>query len=167
MPFDPAHGDPAVEGAIGLCATEGNAPDARRASGDPRDGSTRPRPLSSQFPKERRIRRRGEFGTVFDRGTRIHGRFFTFLMLPSGLPGARLGIVASRKLGGAVERNRAKRLIREFFRHLAPPAGKAIAVDLVVIPKRELLAADFTPLSKDFGNTWRRGVERLSANTRG
>ena len=40
-------------------------------------------------------------------------------------------------------------------------------MDLVVIPKRELLAADFTPLSKDFGNTWRRGVERLSANTRG
>jgi ribonuclease P protein component len=152
VPFDFAQGDP---------------PDARRAPGDPRDGSTRPRPLSSRFPKERRIRRRGEFGTVFDRGTRIHGRFFTFLMLPSGLPGARLGIVASRKLGGAVERNRAKRLIREFFRHLAPPAGKAVAVDLVVIPKRELLTADFTPLSKDFGNTWRRGVERLSANTRG
>jgi ribonuclease P protein component len=161
--FDFAQGDPAVKGAIGACVAEGNSPDARRASGDPQDGS--PRPLSSQFPKERRIRRRAEFGTVFDRGARIHGRFFTFLMLPSGLPGARLGIVASRKLGGAVERNRAKRLIREFFRRLTPPAG--IAVDLVVIPKRELLAAEFTPLSKDFGNTWRRGVERLSANTRG
>jgi ribonuclease P protein component len=145
--FDSAQGDPAVEGTIGLCAAEGKK--------------------SPRFPKERRIRRRAEFGTVFDRGTRIHGRFFTFLMLPSGLPGARLGIVASRKLGGAVERNRAKRLIREFFRHLTPPAGKAIAVDLVVIPKRELLAADFTLLSKDFSTTWRRGVERLSANTRG
>jgi len=88
-------------------------------------------------------------------------------MLPSELPEARLGIVASRKVGGAVERNRAKRLIREFFRRLTPPSGKAIAVDLVVIPKRELLVADFTLLSKDFGNTWRRGVERLSANTRG
>jgi ribonuclease P protein component len=147
VPFDSAQGDPAVEGTIGLCAAEVKK--------------------SSRFPKERRIRRRGEFRTVFDRGTRIHGRFFTFLMLPSGLPGARLGIVASRKLGGAVERNRAKRLIREFFRHLTPPAGKVIAVDLVVIPKRELLTAGFTPLSKDFGNTWRRGVERLSANPRG
>ena len=41
-------------------------------------------------------------------------------MLPSGLPGARLGIVASRKMGGAVERNRAKRLIREML----PPSRR-------------------------------------------
>jgi ribonuclease P protein component len=164
---DRAQGDPAVERPIGLCAAEGDGPDVRRTSGGPRGGAPGVRPLSSRFPKERRIRRRREFGTVFERGTRIHGRFFTFLMLPSRLPGARLGIVASRKLGGAVDRNRAKRLIRECFRRLTPPAGKAIAVDLVVIPKRELLAADFTPLSKDFVNIWRRGVERLSANTRG
>jgi ribonuclease P protein component len=163
---DRAQGDPAVERAIGLCA-EGDHPDVRGASGEAEGGAPGVRPLSSRFPKERRIRRRREFGTVFERGTRIHGRFFTFLMIPSGQPGARLGIVASRKLGGAVDRNRAKRLIREFFRHLTLPAGKAIAVDLVVIPKRELLTADFTPLSKDFGNIWRRGVDRLSANTRG
>jgi ribonuclease P protein component len=104
---------------------------------------------------------------VFEGGIRIHGRFFTFLMLPTGGPRARLGIVASRKLGGAVQRNRAKRLIREFFRCLGGGKGEAIAVDLVVIPKRELLTAEFPQLSKDFGATWRRGVERLSASGRG
>jgi ribonuclease P protein component len=97
----------------------------------------------------------------------MHGRFFTMLLLRNGTAGARLGIVASRKLGGAVERNRAKRLIRELFRHLAPSTGAAGAVDLVVIPRRELLEADFTLISKDFANTWRRGVERLSAHSRG
>ena len=48
----------------------------------------------------------------------------------------RLGITASRKSGGAVQRNRAKRLIREAFRAtraLFPPD-----IDLVVIVKREL-----------------------------
>ncbi len=97
----------------------------------------------------------------------MHGRFFTLLLRRNSSAVTRLGIVASRKLGGAVERNRAKRLIRELFRHLAPSTGGAIAVDLVVIPRRELLEADFTLISKDFGNTWRRGVERLSAHRRG
>ena len=121
---------------------------------------------SSAFPKHRRIRRRGEFGTVFDRGTRLHGRFFTFLLLPNGLTGPRLGIVASRKFGGAVQRNRAKRLIREMFRQLGS-RGMPAAVDLVVIPRREVLAAEFPEIARDFGNTWRRGVERLAANRRG
>ena len=36
---------------------------------------------------------------------------------------ARLGIAATRKMGGAVERNRAKRLVREVFRHHKPAGG--------------------------------------------
>jgi ribonuclease P protein component len=58
----------------------------------------------------------------------------------------RLGIAATRKLGGAVARNRAKRLIREVFRRnkLAP------GFDVVVIPKRELLDASLNVLEADY-----------------
>ena len=122
--------------------------------------------LSSTFPRHRRIRQRGEFGTVFEGGTRLHGRFFTFLVLPTQLRGSRLGIVASRKFGGAVQRNRAKRLIREMFRQLGPQAsGKTI--DLVVIPRRELLTAEFTQVVKDFRSIWRRAVDRMAAHRHG
>jgi ribonuclease P protein component len=48
--------------------------------------------------------------------------------------GARLGLVASRKVGNAVQRNRAKRLVREWFRHGWRQLPNDL--DLVVILRR-------------------------------
>ena len=59
---------------------------------------------------------------------------------------ARLGIAATRKMGAAVERNRAKRLVRELFRHNKP----AVAVDVVVVPRREILEAPYDRLEAEF-----------------
>jgi ribonuclease P protein component len=122
-----------------------------------RSGTARPHGLTP----ERRVRRRAEFQEVFERGRRVHGRFFTVLVLPTARPSSRLGIVASRKFGGAVQRNRAKRLIREMFRKIVP-MHRGPAVDLVVIPRRELLDTPFPALDKDFQNVWRRGTDRVS-----
>ncbi len=58
----------------------------------------------------------------------------------------RLGIAATRKMGPAVERNRAKRLVRELFRHHKPDAG----VDVVVVPRREMLDAPYARLEAEF-----------------
>lgn len=121
---------------------------------------------SPGFPRQRRIRKRREFSSVFDSGQRIHGRFFTFLLLPTTLDRSRLGIVASRKIGGAVQRNRAKRLIREMFRTEVRLSSTG-AIDLVVIPRRELLDAEFQAALQDFRNTVRRGLDRLTSSRRG
>ncbi len=59
---------------------------------------------------------------------------------------ARLGIAATRKMGAAVERNRAKRLTRELFRHHKP----ATAVDVVVVPRREMLTAPYARIEAEF-----------------
>jgi ribonuclease P protein component len=113
---------------------------------------------SHPFSKTQRVRRRGEFQHVFEIGYRISSRYFTLLLASGASPPARLGIVASRKLGDAVRRNRAKRLIREVFRHIdTPPA----AVDVVVIPRRELFEASFSDIERDFRTAWRRGSSKI------
>ncbi|MGH9408553.1 MAG: ribonuclease P protein component [Vicinamibacterales bacterium] len=105
------------------------------------------------FPPARRIRRRGEFQHVFDTGRRVHGRLLTVVGSRAKGPTARLGIVASRKIGNAVARNRAKRLIREVFR-LEP--GTAAGWDLVLIPKAALPTASFAEVAVDYRATVRR-----------
>ncbi|MBA2514642.1 MAG: ribonuclease P protein component [Solirubrobacterales bacterium] len=118
---------------------------------------------SQCFSKVRRLRRRGEFKRVFDLALRTHGRFLSVLMAPNEMGASRLGIVASRKLGDAVRRNRAKRLIREVFRKSSPLLFKS-AVDLVVIPRRELFDATYPSLENDFLSAVKRCVARLPAD---
>ena len=72
---------------------------------------------------------------------------------------ARLGIAATRKMGGAVERNRAKRVVRELFRH-HKPAG---AIDVVVIPRRDILDAPYERAEAEFRSLLQRSPKRVNA----
>ena len=99
-----------------------------------------------RFRPTERIRRRADFQRVYAEGARIHSRFATLFVLANELGVGRLGIAATKKLGGAVVRNRAKRLIREVFRRNKIASG----FDVVVVPKRELLDASLTVLEADY-----------------
>ena len=83
---------------------------------------------------------------MYGKGIRIHSRYCTMFVLPNGKGPGRLGIAATRKLGGAVQRNRAKRLIREVFRRNKIAPG----FDVIVIPKRDLLDASLSTLEADY-----------------
>ncbi len=76
----------------------------------------------------------------------------TLFILANDLPVARLGIAATRKLGGAVHRNRAKRVLRELFRRSRIVPG----FDVVIVPRRELLDAEFSSLEADYRSAIRR-----------
>ena len=100
----------------------------------------------ARFRPSERIRRRSEFQHVYEHGVKAHGRYITLFILPNDRGMGRLGVAATRKLGGSVQRNRAKRLIRETFRH----NKISEAFDIVVVAKRELLDASLAVLEAEY-----------------
>ena len=99
-----------------------------------------------RFRRHQHIRQRADFQQVYDRGRKHQGRYMIVFTLPRVGHPTRLGIAATRKMGIAVERNRAKRLVRELFRHHPAPAG----FDIVVVPRRPLVSADFASLEAEY-----------------
>jgi ribonuclease P protein component len=115
--------------------------------------------MDQRFRGHQRIRRRSEYKAVYDGGRKLGGRAMTIMSLARPGQASRLGIAATRKLGDAVRRNRAKRLIRELFRrHPAPPG-----FDIVVVPRRALFDATFSSLEAEYVAT----VGRLRPGARG
>ncbi len=112
--------------------------------------------MPQTLKRNERIRRRPEYQRIQKNGIRTHGRYLTLLILPNDLPRSRLGITASRRLGGAVLRNRAKRLVRELFRRTKAKIG----LDVVVLPRREFPNTDFASLESDYRSTLARHERR-------
>src|SRR6476660_1323213 len=115
---------------------------------------------SERFTNACGVRRRAAFQRVFDAWRRAKGRYLTVLVAENDSGVSRLGIVASRKLGDAVRRNRAKRLIRQIFRQ-TPALPVRPGIDVVVIPRRELFDAAYSSLESDFRGTLERCAARL------
>jgi ribonuclease P protein component len=69
---------------------------------------------------------------VYAAGRRLAGRFVVVFAVPRAGLGDRLGVTATRKVGGAVVRNRAKRRVREVFRRWTAGRSEGQGVDVVV-----------------------------------
>lgn len=82
---------------------------------------------------------------------RTRGRYLTLFTLPNGLDVARLGIIATRRVGGAVRRNRAKRRVRELFRQRKGRPG----IDVVVLVRPVVPDVPLDALEADYRRTLR------------
>ncbi len=86
--------------------------------------------------RDMRLRRRGDFETARSRGRSISNRLAVLIVYPNELGHNRYAFTAGRKIGGAVQRNRAKRLLREAIRNLDPHMAQGH--DIILIARNRL-----------------------------
>jgi ribonuclease P protein component len=151
---------------------------------------------ASRFPRTARLLRHADFERVYKQGRRHFSATMTVFYMArpdgedrtredrtragaasatgaSGLAssGLRVGFTVGRVLGGAVQRNRMKRRLREAVRMALPSPG--VAADVVINPKKSLLLADFSAVRTEVSRAFEvieqklagKPMEKLASNS--
>lgn len=105
-------------------------------------------PTCEGFPRCNRIVRTSDYRAIYSQGRKIHTEKFVLFGQVNAFQRHRLGITVSRKVGGAVVRNRVKRLFREIFRKSSLEIPNHF--DLVVNAKRGCAEASYSELCAEF-----------------
>ena len=100
------------------------------------------------FPHEVRIVRSSDYQAIYKAGWKIHSRRFILFVRTNKLGRSRLGLTVSRKVGGAVIRNRIKRLFREVFRKSYSEIPNQL--DIVVNAKSGCAGVSYFELRAEF-----------------
>ena len=113
------------------------------------------KPRRYRFPATRRLKRSRDFERVRKEGRTVRGALLTLGVLRlAGEAGFKLGIVTSRRIGGAVVRNRVRRRLREIVRRRQHEV--VAGVWLVVIARPPAAGATSALLEKE----WQRQAQR-------
>lgn len=115
----------------------------------------------ASFPRAARLLKHCDFDRVYKQGRRHFSPHMTVFYLrqaegalpETGLPerSSRVGFTVGRMLGGAVERNRIKRRLREAVRLRRSVLEGACAVDVVINPKKSVLTLEFSLVLEEVG----------------
>lgn len=122
-------------------------------------------PARQTLPKQSRLSARAEFQKIYAHGQRYDGRLMAAFLRKNDLPVHRLGVTASTKaIGKSVDRNRARRLLREVFRRSRSELDAlGQHYDWVINAKRSLLSSNEELRFREF----RRIVEQVARDERG
>jgi ribonuclease P protein component len=125
--------------------------------------------------KRRRLSRSAEFDRVYRHGESVSSRYLVLYAFPRQSPGEgaangdgseqRLGVSVGRRVGGAVVRNRVKRLLREAFWSVVPPASGDH--DYVIVARPDTAALAEREGAAGFERDLRALNEQLTAKREG
>ena len=107
------------------------------------------------FPHIFRIVRASEYRALYKSGRKVHSEKLVLFCRANSIGHTRLGITVSRKVGGAVIRNRIKRLLREIFRRSISQLPNQF--DIVVNAKSGCVGASYEALRDEFLSTANKG----------
>ena len=126
----------------------------------PKGSAVRPATgANGTFPRSARLLKHSDFERVYKQGRRHFSPLLTVFYLPRGNSltpldselGSRVGFTVGRVLGGAVQRNRIKRRLREAVRQRRAALNGAPSVDVVINPKKSVLTAEFAAVVNEVG----------------
>jgi ribonuclease P protein component len=127
------------------------------------------------FSRSGRLLKHSDFDRVYKQGRRHFSSHLTVFYLrraeavsdsPEGKPqdlGARVGLTVSKVLGGAVQRNRIKRRLREAVRLRRLALNGAGAIDVVINPKKSVLTLEFSVVLDEVGKALEVITRKLAA----
>ncbi len=95
-----------------------------------------------------RFRKRKDFLYIYRKGSRYRGKGFILIYLSNNRPFSRMAVIASKKIGNAVVRNRIKRRFRALFR-----TNKSLlhgSFDLVLITEKSIGNISWSEIQKEF-----------------
>jgi ribonuclease P protein component len=109
-----------------------------------------------KFPRSRRLKFGHEFSRIKTHGQRVASGCLVanWLEIAPDAP-SRLGVITSRKLGNAVVRARARRLLRETFRLHQHDLNRP--VDLVLVARQSIVGKSVQQVERDFLRALRQG----------
>jgi ribonuclease P protein component len=101
-----------------------------------------------KFPSQARIVRSSDYRALYKEGRKVYSRRFILFIRTNDIGRSRLGLTVSRKVGGAVIRNRIKRLFREIFRKSLDEIPNQL--DILINAKSGCVGTQYIELRNEF-----------------
>lgn len=116
-----------------------------------------------KFPKKERLHLTKDFKKVYDNAEAYHSSKLVLFVLHTSNPIIRIGFVAGKKVGNAVQRNRVKRLLREVYR--LNKNNLSSGIDLVVVAKKASSEMSFKEVEQELLRLYKKaGLIRSEKN---
>lgn len=127
----------------------------------------------ARFPRSMRLLRHADFERVYKLGRRQFSANMTVFYrqrqlgekVEANASGLRVGFTVGRVLGGAVDRNRMKRRLREAVRLSKPPTK--LGADVVINPKKSLLTVEFATVLEEVSRAFAVIEQKLACKKAG